>query len=183
MGYKKKGFTLIEAMVVVCLFALVATLGIMQLSFLDATIARAEVDKLAAVCSYLQQKAIATNTECVLTFDIEKNEYRCDTIHEKLSQRISFGFLPHVFGPPGCPTHQVEKAITFPDSSIHFYPTGIISSGTIYLIDKKKQYMYALSNAVSQVSYLRLYRYDGRWRLLDASFDTPLSGHSGRAED
>ena len=69
-------------------------------------------------------------------------------------------------GSPGSPTHRIEKAITFPGSKIHFYPTGIISSGTAYLVDKNKQYMYALSNAVSQVSYLRFYRYDGGWKLL-----------------
>ena len=61
---------------------------------------------------------------------------------------------------------KIEKAITFPGYAIHFYPTGIISSGTVYLVDKKKKCMYALSNAVSQVSYLRLYRYDGRWKLI-----------------
>ena len=109
---------------------------------------------------------MTTNTECVLQFDVQKNEYRCDKIHEKLSQRISFGSLPNVLGPPGSPSHKIEKAVTFPSFAIHFYPTGIISSGTVYLVDKKKQYMYALSNAVSQFSYLRLYRYDGKWKLL-----------------
>jgi prepilin-type N-terminal cleavage/methylation domain-containing protein len=167
---RKHGFTLIEAMVVICLIALMATLGIMQLSFLDATITHAEVDKFAVVCSYLQQKAIATNTELVLVFDEQHNEYRCDTMHEVLSQRISFGSLPNVLGPPGSPSHKIEKAITFPQCEIHFYPTGIISSGTVYFVDKKKQYMYALSNAVSQFSYLRLYRYDGKWKLIDTNF-------------
>ena len=164
--YYKKGFTLIEVMVVLCLCVLIATLGMMHISFLDSMIVHAQVDRLAAICSYLREKAIATNSEYVLTFDIEKNEYRCDTIRETLSQRISFGFLPHVLGPPGSPSHKIDKAITFPNVSIHFYPTGIISSGTVYLIDKKKQYMYALSNAVSQFSYLRLYRYDNQWKLL-----------------
>jgi hypothetical protein len=51
---------------------------------------------------------------------------------------------------------------------MHFYPTGIISSGTVYLVDKNKRYMYALSNAVSQFSYLRLYKYDGGWKLLES---------------
>jgi prepilin-type N-terminal cleavage/methylation domain-containing protein len=160
------GFTFIEMMVVVGLFALIATLGIVQLSFLDETIARTEIDKLATTCSFMQQRAIATNSEQVLTCDIQKNEYRCDNVHEKLSQRISFGFLPGVRGSPGSPTRSIEKAITFPDSAIHFYPTGIISSGTVYLTDKKKQCMYAFTNAVSQVSYPRLYRYDGTWKIL-----------------
>jgi prepilin-type N-terminal cleavage/methylation domain-containing protein len=162
----KKGFTLIEAMVVVCLFVLLATLGIMQFSFLDSTIVHAEVDKLAAVCSYLRQKAITTNTEQILIFDEQKNEYRGEEIREILSSRISFGSLPKAMGPPGSPSHLITKPITFANSTIHFYPTGIISSGTIYLVDKNKQCMYALSNAVSQFSYLRLYRYDGKWKLI-----------------
>lgn len=164
----KYGFTLIETMVVVCLFALLATLGIMQLSFLDATVVHAEVDKLVAVCSYLRQKAIANNSEYVLKFDTQKNEYRADGIHEILSARIAFGFLPTVLGPPGSPSHKITQAVTFAGSSIHFYPTGIISSGTVYLVDKKKQHMYALSNAVSQFSFLRLYRYDGKWKIIEA---------------
>lgn len=163
----KQAFTLIEVMIVICLITLLATLAMMQLSFLDSTIARIEVDKLATVCSFLRQHAIVTNSELVLACDEQNNEYRCGTIREVLSQRISFGFLSGAMGSPGSPTHQIQKAITFPASLLHFYPTGIISSGTVYLVDKKKQYMYALSNAVSQVSFLRLYRYDsGRWKIL-----------------
>lgn len=163
----KKAFTLIELMVVVCLCALLAGLAMVHLSFLDRTIARTEIDKLVNVCVYLQQLAIATNSEKYLIFDIQKNEYSFDKYHEKLSQRISFGCLPGVLGPPGNPTHSVEKVITFPGHKIYFYPTGIISSGTVYLIDKKGQFQYALSNAVSQVSHLRMYRYDGTWKLYD----------------
>lgn len=165
--YVKKGFTLIEAMVVVCLFALLATLGVMQLSFLDSAIVHADVQKLVAVCSYLRQKAMTHNVEYVLVLDVQKNEYRCDGIREVLSQRVSFGFLPHVYGPPGSPSRLIDKAISFSQSSIHFFPTGIISSGTVYLVDKEKRYMYALSNAVAQFSYLRLYRYDGTWKIIE----------------
>jgi len=157
-------------MVVLSLFALITTLGVVQFSFLDSIIVHAEIDKLAAVCSYLQQKAIATNQECVLQFDTEKNEYHSDTtVHEKLSQSICFGFLSPVLGPPGSPSYAIEKSVSFPGCAIHFYPTGVISAGTVYLINKKKQMMYALSNAVSQVSLLRLYRYDDKtWKLLEA---------------
>lgn len=169
MTYTKFGFTLIEAMVVVALFALIVTLGMMQISFLDNTIVHAEVDKLATVCSYLQQKAIASNSDQNLVCDIENSTYRGDNVTETLSSRVCFGFLPHVLGSPGSPSRVINKAVTFADSSIHFYPTGTISSGTVYLTDKHKKNMYALSNAVSQVSYLRLYRYDGRWKLLDPS--------------
>jgi len=167
MQYVKHGFTLIELLVVLALCMLLATLGMMQLSFLDETITHAQVDKFAAVCSYLQQKAITSNNEQLLVCDEYKNEYRGDKVTETLSPRVCFGFLPNVLGSPGSPTHLIKKAITFPGSTIHFYPTGIISSGTVYLTDQHKKAMYALSNAVSQVSYLRLYRYDGKWKLLN----------------
>ena len=163
----KSGFTLIEIMVVLALFALVVTLGMIQLSFLDNTIVHAEVDKLAITCSYLQQKAIASNSEQILKCDVEKKRYCGDNVNETLSPRVCFGYLSNVLGSPGSPSRVITKAITFPGSSIHFYPTGTISSGTAYLTDKNKKNMYALSNAVSQVSYLRLYRYDGKWKLLD----------------
>ena len=166
MQETKQGFTLLEMIVVICLVGLIMTLGMMQLSFLDATIAHAELDKLSTACSFLQQHAIVTNNECVLMCNSEKNEYWCDKVYEKLSHQISFGTLPGAKGAPGSASHVIQKPITFSDFQIHFYPTGIISSGTIYLIDKKKRFMYALSNAISQVSYLRLYRYDGIWKLL-----------------
>src|SRR5579871_5570693 len=101
-------------MIVVCLCALLATLGIMQTSFLDSTCLHTEMDKLVAACSYLRQKAITTNAECVLKFDVEKNEYYVDGIHEVLSQRICFGYMPGVLGPPGSPSHAIAKSITFP---------------------------------------------------------------------
>jgi prepilin-type N-terminal cleavage/methylation domain-containing protein len=169
MIYTKSGFTLIEVMVVLILFALVVTLGMMQLTFLDSTIVHAEVDKFATVCSYMQQKAIASNSDQNLVCDTENNTYRGDNVNETLSSRVCFGFLPNVLGSPGSPTRPINKAVTFADSSIHFFPTGTLSSGTVYLTDKSKKNMYALSNAVSQVSYLRLYRYDGKWKLLDPS--------------
>jgi hypothetical protein len=161
------GFMILELLIVVSLCALIAMLSMMQLSFLDSTIAHAEVDKLAGACSYFRQKAIATNSEYVLTCDVQNNEYRCDNMREKLSQRLCFGFLPNVLGPSKYAIHRINKAVTFVGSAIHFYPTGIISSGSVYLTDKCKKIMYALSNAVSQVSYLRLYRYDGKWELLN----------------
>ncbi len=167
MIVNKEAFTLIEVILVIALVALLACLGMMQLSFLDSTIARMEVDKLSVVCSFLQQHAIVTNSEQVLKCDVLKNEYHFGSSREIVSRRIAFDFLKGTMGSPGNPNHSITKAITFAGSSIHFYPTGIISSGTIYLVDKNNRYMYALSNAISQVSHVRLYRYDGgKWKIL-----------------
>lgn len=163
--YKRKAYTLIELVIVICCFALIAGLGLSQLSFLDETAARMEIDKIASACRYMQQLAIASNEEKYLVFDQNNNQYFADGRCEKLSSRLCFGVLPGIKGPPGSASHTIQKIITFPKQRICFYPTGVISSGTVYLIDKKKQYQYALSNAVSQVSYLRVYRYDGTWKL------------------
>jgi len=160
-----KAFTLIELIVVICLCTLLAGIAVLNVSFLDATIVRMELNKLMTACLYMQQLAIATNEEKYLVFDEHTNEYRFDVYHEKLSKRVRFGVMNGIKGPPGNPIGSIEKAITFPLNRICFYPTGIISSGTVYLIDIKKQTFYALSNAVSQVSYLRMYRYDGTWKL------------------
>ena len=163
--YTKKAFTLIEVMVVVCLCLLIASFAFVNVSFLDGSIIRIEIDTLVTACLYMQQLAIATNEEKYLIFDDQKHEYYFDVYREKLSQRLRFGFLPGIMGPPGGPTKNVEKAITFPAKRICFYPTGIISSGTVYFIDRKRKQQYALSNAISQVSYLRMYYYDGHWKL------------------
>jgi prepilin-type N-terminal cleavage/methylation domain-containing protein len=162
----KKGFTLIEAIIVISLFALIASLGLMQISFLDSTLVHLELNKLTAICQHLQQQSITTNSEKTLRCDREKNCYDSDSIKEKLVSPAQFGFLPGTIGSPGSASQHIKKAITFPGSAIHFYPTGIISSGTIYLTDKNKRYMFALSNGISKVSHLRSYRYDGKWTLL-----------------
>jgi len=163
-GYK--AFTLIELLVVICLCALIANIALVHLSFLDEIIAHTEIDKLMTACLYMQQLAIATNEEQYLIFDEYKHTYRFGAYHEKLPKQVCFGVLSGVKGPPGSPVSLIEKAITFPAKRICFYPTGIVSSGTVYCVSKKRHILYALSNAVSQVSYLRWYRYEkGTWKL------------------
>lgn len=161
----RHAFSLIEVIVVLCLCSFITTLVITNFSFLDATIVRAEMDTLAIICNYLQQLALATNTESVLIFNEQSNSYMFGKYKEKLSQRVRFGVLPGIQGPPGNPHSLVSKAITFPEQKIIFYPTGIISAGTVYVTDKKGTCQYALSNAVSQVSHVRIYKYDRNWKL------------------
>ena len=163
----KKAFTLLELMVVVCLCTLLAGLAMIQLSFLDFTIARSEIDKLITVCTYMQQLACSTNKEQFLVFDIPNNSYTFNGHTEKLSKQLCFGYLPGIKGPPASPTHNITKTITFAQQRICFYPSGILSSGTIYIKDKSNRSLFALSNAVSQVSFLRIYKYNGTWILYD----------------
>src|SRR5258708_8342666 len=145
MKHNKYGITLIEILVVLCLVMLLASLVVTNVSFLDHTITHTQVDKLYNICYYLRQQAMATNREMVLSFDVRNNSYSFDGHKEQLPSQVMFGFFSEAKGPPGNPESSIASAITFPATRIHFYPTGIVSSGTLYIIDKGKKHMYALS--------------------------------------
>ena len=163
---KTNGFTLIELMITVSLCALVLTLTLVNVYFLNRGIVRSEVDKLYSACMYLQQRALTSNTQQELVFNQEQNSYSYAGRAEKVRAPVTFGVIPHVKGPPSSPSKIVKFPITFKKGKILFYPDGIISSGTVYLSDSKKQFLYALSSGVGSVSHLRMYRYSGKWELL-----------------
>lgn len=112
---------------------------------------------------YLQRIAMVTNKKQILTFDTARNCYTYRGHEERLSSYTTFGTLNNVKGPPSTPTHTINNPITFIGKRITFTPNGILQPGTIYLTDKNKQYQFALSVPVSQISFLRKYQYDGKW--------------------
>lgn len=160
------GFSLIEMMITVALFALLAGLVIAQSSYMNRALVATEIDRLYATCMYAQQCALVSNQEQSITFDKQTNSYSYQQTTHQLPHQLHFGCVPGAMGPPSTPTKPITSAITFINDCITVYPHGIIGSGTIYLTDASNQSMYALSCAVSTVSHLRVYRYDGAWHLL-----------------
>ncbi len=160
------GFSLIEVMIVLALIALIMALVGANYSFLNRILVRSEVEKLCVICRYLQNGAVVKNTQQALAFDAANNTYAYNNQHHKLSAQVTFGFLPGTKGPPSSPQAAIKNPITFPKGKITFHPDGIISSGTVYLIDSSQQFMYALSSPISQVSYLRKYQYNKGWKLI-----------------
>jgi Tfp pilus assembly protein FimT len=150
-------------MVVVAIIAVLATLTTIHSSFLNRVLVRAEIDKLYTTCQHARYLAMATNKPQIIYFDKLQNSYSFGDRTENLTQGVQFGFIAGSKGPPAHPHVPLYKSITFQNDKIIFYPDGILSSGTIYLIDTYAHAMYALSNAVSQVSYMRMYRYDSVW--------------------
>ncbi len=153
-------------MVVLSLVLTAALLCYSAFSSLEHIVVRFQLEQLCATCLYLQQQARTQKKDITLRFDLKNNTYTYDNHVHVFSKQVRCGFLPKSKGPPGSPNRLIIKACTFPNNSITFYSSGIISSGTLYIVDRSFERMYALSNAVSQVSYLRLYRYNGTWRLL-----------------
>ena len=108
-----------------------------------------------------------SNKQQDVYFDIANNRYTFNGTVCTLPSQIMFGVIPGVKGPPSLPKKLVAKPITFKGSRISFFPEGIISSGTIYVTDRYKKFLYAISCSVSQVSYLRKYAFnDNKWVLI-----------------
>ncbi len=164
----KKGLLLLELALVLTLLGFVALLAVGNSIFLHRLIIRSEIEKLYTICRYLQQCAMIQNKPCTLTFDQEHKKYTYEGHEQILPQQIDFGFLSDAKGPPSSPSSPIGKPITFVNNMITFWPEGIISAGTIYIVDSSCQYMFALTSPISQVSYLRKYQYgDGKWILLE----------------
>jgi Tfp pilus assembly protein FimT len=157
------GFLLIEALIIIALITLTVTLGVSFGTSLHKTIVRSEVERLYAACMYLQRLAMLTNKRQLLTFDVNKNAYFYQGHEERLSSYVTFGILRDIKGPPSAPTTVINKPITFTNNQIIFTPNGILQSGTVYLTDISKQHQYALTAPISQISFLRKYRYDNKW--------------------
>lgn len=160
------GFTLLECCLVCALCLILVSVGFGSLTALRAWLIRSDIQTLYAVCRYARNYALYSATPQTIYLDIEQNSYRYHDRLFRLSPGICFGVPPGVKGPPSGPTRPLTHPCTFTHNQIVCSPHGIISSGTVYLTDHTRSVVYALSNAVSQVSYMRMYVYRTTWQLL-----------------
>ena len=170
-SFKQSAFSLVELTVTIALFCLLIGLVVANVRFLNRYLLRAQVDKLCNTFLYLQRSAITSGEDKILYFDIKDNSYSFEHNFEqkyfKLPKKIQFGVFAHAKGPPSSPSREIKSPITFKGNKVVFHKDGIIDSGTIYITDMRKKYMYAISCSVAQVSYIRKYMYKSKW--------TPLS--------
>ena len=162
----RSGFSLIETMVVITIIGILAVTVHVNTSFFTASLMRAQLTSLCNMCQLARHTAMASNSTETITFDLRAHTYRWKDRVEQLPIGMKFGYIPGTKGPPSNPVAPLYTPVTFTGSHITFYPDGIIQAGTVYLVDTNATTMYALSNAVAHISYLRLYRYDGAWKLL-----------------
>ena len=181
----RKSFSLVELLIFLSLILVMVTVVVPRLDFFNNYFLSHELDKLFVTFSYLQQKAIAGNKKYSITFDLVNNSYSYQSgcsvtvpelVTTKLSDKVSFGFIEGVMGPPSSPTKKIEKFINLEKNinnsdrkfseEVSFWPNGRISHGSIYLVDKSHKSMGALTCSVSQVSYIRRYKYENSvWKL------------------
>ena len=161
----KRGFSLIEFMIVIALVALIAGLTIWGSRSFFGIVVRADIEKLYTVCIYLHQKAVSTHEEQILEFDFKNNSYSYDGGIHYLNSSVVYGFTEGLKGPPSAPHKLITKCSTFDYDRVAFYPDGVIQSGTLYLTDVSKKTVCALTCGVGQISFFRKYRYDTSWHI------------------
>lgn len=155
-----------EALVVVALCAFVSYLVLVPVKAFFSSLARFELYELKAVCHFLQQRARTENRTFILSFNEQRQAYSWESEEHRLPETVRFGVTEGIKGPPSHPTERVSKAVTFQGNQIVFCPDGIIQPGSVYLIETRTNAVYALTCGITQVSFLRIYRYDGAWKLL-----------------
>ncbi len=161
-SYLSFGFSLIELMIVIAIFAFMSGLVLITTTQINRSHIRSDINHLIAVCKYAQRTAMMTGKSTTIDIDVARNCYRCEQHQHLLSKDVCFGMVSDAKGPPSAPIKPITTPITFDNNAITCTPDGIMQSGALYLTDAKKQVMYALTNGVSAVSFLRVYQYDGK---------------------
>lgn len=161
----KRGYSLLELMIVIAITALCATLSIALIPAFTAYQLQAETDVLYQTCVYLKQQALLTGLPQTLNFNLAHNSYTYGTTTHTLPHPVVFGYMANSMGPPAHPHTNLSTACTFAKNSITFHPHGSIDAGTIYLTTTKKNRMAAVTIAVSEYAYIRRYVYNDGWRL------------------
>lgn len=174
MATSKQGFLLIELLIVMVIVTVLASISAPWLAAPTRSSLIAVLQELEELCLCAQYTALASNQQQCIVIDQAKKT--CTLMSSKprwtvtLPVDFTFGFLENTLGPPGDPRQKITQAVTFQVENnqqyIFFKQNGVISVGTLYIIDRYKTLLGALTCGVSQVSYIRKYLYlNNRWVL------------------
>jgi prepilin-type N-terminal cleavage/methylation domain-containing protein len=160
----RSGFTLLEVCCVIFILVIITSITISTISNFDRFILKSELNNLYLACMSLQKEAKATGQEKTIAFNIKNNSYKIEDENYELSKQICFGVLDNVKGPPSDPQKVQKNPLTFEKNQIKFYTDGTVQSGTVYLIDKKKRYQFALASGIEKMLYITIYFYENnKW--------------------
>lgn len=173
-----KGFSLIELLITISILFIILFISVPKIFYLKDFILQNEVEKLASVFYYLQQKSITLNQEQYLKFNLKSNSYfylgKDNKIQNYfLPEDVRFGIIDGVLGPPTKPVDVIKNVISFKQVQdnifeVTFYTDGIISSGIVYFTNKDKKSLMALSCPVSPYSCVRKYKYQKKlWAVVN----------------
>ncbi len=159
------GHTLIE---LCCVLALIGCIGLVSTRFLviyNSYRVRVELNRLHAALLYVRRKALLEGKAQRIRFDESTQSYQVEVVHT-LSQKVRFGIVQGIKGPPGDPRKPLEKAITWRGATLEVLPDGTVSSGSVYLTDESRSCLYALTSDASAITGVRRYCYRSSWELI-----------------
>lgn len=132
--------------------------AICSLSFFNNALEKAEVERFYITALHLGHCAQTTHTIQELVINPENGSYSTKKTTVFLKSGLQFG------KPSITLSQNINGKTSFAHNKIVFYPSGIISAGTVYFTRTDSSRMYAISSAVSSISFLRKYQYDGSWK-------------------
>lgn len=156
------GFMLLELCIVVALFILISAYTISSFNGTQAIVTRVQTLLLQSTIRHAQWHAISSGKQQQVVFDVDSNTYQYNNQIYQLPKPVVFGAPTLAKGPPAHPTHAITHPVTFVNNQAICFASGAVSSGTVYLTNGATS--FALSNAVSFFSYLRVYRYNNGWQ-------------------
>ena len=159
----RSGMMLLELIAVLALLIVTVSLSLPVFSVFDRFLVRTELDTLYLTCTALQHEAQLTGKAQELRFIVKEHAYAWGDKRHRLHDAVRFGTVPNVAGPPAAPHAIITHPVTFPGNKIVFYPDGIVQAGAVYLVDKARRFLFALTCPVSHISYMRRYAYQARW--------------------
>ena len=164
--HQQCGSLLIELLIVCLVVAFLASISLSKVSMLNRFLIQAEVEKIRSFCWYLQQRAQMNQAHEILDINLKDGTYQAVGKVEHLAKGITFGIMPEVKGPPSSPILPLKEVCSFANNKIIFAPDGTITSGALYLYAQGSNVLYALTVPVAELCYIRIYKYDGSWKLL-----------------
>jgi Tfp pilus assembly protein FimT len=162
---KKHAFCTTELIIALSLIAFITALSIPLLSLHRHKNVYYEALYLKTTCWYLRQRAIAENKDFQLTLNEKERCWSTAEEKHKLSSHVKFGVAPDISTPLSDSTSHSRRVITFKRNTIVFLSNGLISPGSVSLVDEDHNLLYALTVPVGNVPHIHLYSYThGSWQ-------------------
>lgn len=164
---KRSGYLFLECAVVIALIVFLATLAVSLNDVVDKAEVLGEGRRIAAFLRYQWMRAQSDGRDFEVIIDEKNRQLKANNEVLTLASNVAFGFLSKAYGPPSRPIKPLSSSSTFKDNKIIFYNDGSVSAGSLYIIDKKKKYLYAITIPIPDSFYIRIYAW-GRsvWKVV-----------------
>ncbi len=138
----RKGFTLLELVLVIFIISLSAALVFPSLSFFESSKIKSDVKKIASILRYLNENAITSKETAILKIDLKK---------KLLTYNSAEGKKEEVFETIHSVEMQSRGIISEGELSIFFYQQGALENINIYLSDDRANYLVAFNHLSGKV--------------------------------